>query len=194
MRTSLFARFAPILTVLGLVLVMATPVSAAKPEKIFVQEEFDENLCGVDVRTVIDGWSILHIQRQVIESTGEGTDDFWIGVIQDHYNITRTNAAGVTMTETVRQTIQEADLVDVGDGNWSYTFSVNGQFTMRVGNQIVLRDVGRISYQFVFHLGDLSTLDDNEFVSYEILSSGGSHPNPESDFTLFCETIVQYLG
>jgi hypothetical protein len=194
MRTSLFARFAAVLTVFGLLLAMASPASALKPEKVFVHEEFDENVCGVDVHTVIDGWSIFHIQEVVIESTGEGSDDFWIGVIQDHYDITRTNAAGVTMTESDRQTIQEDDLVDIGDGNWNYTFSVNGPFTLRVDNQIVIRDVGRISYEFVFHLGDLSTLDDNEFISYKIISSGGSHPNPESDFALFCEVFTDIMG
>jgi hypothetical protein len=174
---------------------MASPASAGKPEKVFAYEGFDENVCGIDVHTTVDGWSIFHIQRVVIESTGPDTDDFWIGVIQDHYTVTWTNIAGETLTLTMRQTIQEDDFVENGDGTWTYTYSVSGPaLSVRANNRIVLRDVGRISFEVVFFLGSLSTIDDNEFVSSVITSVSGPHPFAEADYNIFCETFVQYLG
>ena len=195
MRETLFTRLCALLAVAGLLAAMASPVSAAKPEKIIVHDEFDEEICGIPVHTTVDGWSILHIQRVVIESTGEGTDDFWIGVIQDHYDVTWTNEAGVTMTQTVRQTVQEGDLVDNGDSTWTYTNTINGmpEF-LRVGNTIINKDRGRVSFEVVFNFHDLSTFEDNEVISAEVTGIQGPHPTAESDFELFCQNIIKVLG
>ena len=39
-----------------------------------------------------------------------------------------------------------------------------------------------------------TTFDGEEFVSQEVLVDKGPHPDLESDFELFCETLVPALG
>ena len=146
MHASVFARFAAVLTVLGLLLAMASPVTAMKPQKIIVHEEGDEVKCGINRHTTIDGWINLHIQDYVIQADDPSVqNDFWIGVIQLHLDLTWTNAAGVTMTDQFRNTMQEGDLVDLGDGFWEYTWTANGIIDkIRVGNKILLIERGSL--------------------------------------------------
>ena len=68
MLGTLFCRLAALLTILGLLATMAAPVSAGKPEKITVHDEFDEELCGIPVHTTVDGFFMLHIQDYVIQA------------------------------------------------------------------------------------------------------------------------------
>lgn len=196
MLGTLFSRLAALLTILGLLATMAVPVSAGKPEKITVHDEFDEELCGIPVHTTVDGFFMLHIQDYVIQADDpEVQDDFWIGIIQGHFNVTYTNVAGVTMFQTERNTLQEESIVDNGDGTWTYTYSVNGRpLALSAGNKPIAVDAGRISVSVEFYLGDLSTLEDNSFISEEITQIAGPHPIAESDFALFCEVVTDILG
>jgi hypothetical protein len=174
----------------------ASPASAGTPEKIIVHQKFDEELCGIPVHTTVDGFSVLHIQDYVIQAEDPAVqDDFWVGVIQNHFDVTYTNGAGVTMFQMERNTTQEDPLVDNGDGTWTYTYTVSGQpIRLKSGNKTVLVDVGRISYSFVFYLGDLSTQADDSFISEEITRVIGPHPVAASDFALFCEAVTDILG
>jgi|SwirhisoilCB2_FD_contig_41_20972613_length_821_multi_4_in_0_out_0_1 hypothetical protein len=192
----LLVRLSILFAVIGLVAGMAGPVSAGKPEKVPVHEEFDEELCGIPVHTTVDGFFIFHIQDYVIKADDPAVqDDFWTGVIQTHFNVTYTNAAGVTMFQMERNTTQEDPLIDNGDGTWTYNYTVNGQpLRLKSGNETVLVDVGRISYSVVFNLGDLSTQADDFFISEEITHVVGPHPLAESDFALFCEVVTRIMG
>ena len=196
MRGTLLIRLSALLAVLGLIAAMANPVAAAKPEKVNqTAGPFPDEVCGIPVTTTVNGFSIFHIQHVVIPSTGVGSDDFWIGVIQDHLTFTHTNAAGVTVTNTVHQTRQEGAIVDNGDGTWTYTYTVNGQpMRLRSGNKTVLMDVGSISFSDVIYLGDLSTDADDYFVGSRITDINGPHPEAESDFTLFCQIFTGIMG
>jgi hypothetical protein len=196
MHGTLIARLCALLAVFGIIAAMASPVAAGKPEKVVTHDEFDDVLCDIPVHVTVDGWSIFHIQDYVIQADDpEVQDDFWIGVIQDHYDVTWTNAAGVTLTNTVRQTIQEDSIIDNGDGTWTYTFTINGmpEFLRTVDGH-VNKDVGRLTQQFVFYFGDLSTQADDYFVSGTILNITGPHPTAESDFELFCQNVEKVLG
>src|SRR6476661_368607 len=119
----------------------------------------------------------------------------WIGVIQDHYDVTWANAAGVTLTNTVRQTIQEDSLIDNGDGTWTYTFTINGmpEFLRNV-NGHVNKDAGRLTQQIVFYFGNLSTQADDEVLSQTILKITGPHATAESGFEIFCQNVHKVLG
>lgn len=196
MRVTLHVRLVLLLTAFGLVAAMANPVSAGKPEKVLINEEFDEELCGIPVHTTVDGFFKVHIQDYVIQADDpEVQDDFWIGVIQNHFNVSYTNAAGVTLFQIERNTLQEDSLVDNGDGTWTYTYSISGQpLRLRGGNGSVVADVGRISVSIDLYFGDLSTQADNYFISEEITRVAGPHPIIESDFTLFCEVVNDILG
>ena len=196
MRRTLFSRLAAVLTVIGLFAAMAMPASAGKPEKVIVHEEFDELMCGIPVHDIIDGSIIMHIQDVVIPADDPTTEDgFWIGVTQWHFKITYTNAAGETLLQFERNTVQEESFVDNGDGTWTYNFNVNGQGVMFKGEKgNVLIDVGRTSFSFVVYLGDLSTQADNYFVGGGVTKVVGPHPVDDSDFALACELITDVLG
>jgi hypothetical protein len=196
MRHVLLVRLGLVLTVLGMVAALAQPVSAGKPEKVVIHEEFDEDLCGIPVHTTVDGFFILHIQDYVIQADDPTVeDDFWIGVVQTHFNVTYTNAAGDTVLQTERNTLQEDALVDNGDGTWTYTYSVSGApLRLKAEKGTMLLDAGRISVSIVLYFGDLSTQADNFFVSEEITRISGPHPIAESDFALFCEFVTDTLG
>ncbi|HET7057054.1 MAG TPA: hypothetical protein VFI12_11360 [Thermomicrobiales bacterium] len=196
MRGTSIIRLVALLSVFGLFGAVANPARADKPEKVVTHDSFDDVFCDIPVHVTVDGWSILHIQDYVIQADNpEVQDDFWIGVIQDHYDVTWTNEAGVTLTNTVRQTVQEDSLVDNGDGTWTYTFTINGmpEF-LRVENDHINKDVGRLTQQFVFYFGDLSTQADDELLSATILGITGPHPTAESDFELFCQNVQKVLG
>jgi hypothetical protein len=196
MRHSLLIRVGLVLAVLVAVAALAGPVRAGKPEKFPVHEAFDEELCGIPVHTTVDGFFIYHVQDYVIRADDPAVqDDFWTGVIQTHFTVSYTNAAGVTMFQMERNTTQEDPLIDNGDGTWTYNYTVNGQpIRLKSGNKTVLVDVGRISYSVVFYLGDLSTQADNFFISEEITRVIGPHPVAESDFALFCEVVTEIMG
>jgi hypothetical protein len=196
MRVTLLVRICALLAVFGVLATMANPVSAGKPEKVLINDEFDEVICDIPVHTTVTGFLIFHIQDYVIQAEDPETqDDFWIGVIQFHLDITSTNAEGVTITNSVRQINQEGDLVDNGDGTWTFTYAVNGApLKLRSGNDTVLFDRGRITFEEVIYFGDLSTIEDNEFISGQITSISGPHPEAESDFTLFCEVFTDVMG
>ena len=196
MRRTLFSRLAAVLTVIGLFAAMAMPASAGKPEKVIVHEEFDELMCGIPVHDIIDGTIIMHSQYLVIPADDPTVQDgFWIGVTQWHFKITYTNAAGVSLVQFERNTVQEESFVDNGDGTWTYNFNVNGQGVMFKGEKgNVLIDVGRTSFSFVVYLGDLSTQADYYFVGGGVTKVVGPHPVDDSDFALACELITDVLG
>ncbi|HYP61721.1 MAG TPA: hypothetical protein VEQ36_14945 [Thermomicrobiales bacterium] len=195
MHASAFARIAAMLTVLGLLVAMAGPASAGNPEKIIIHDETDEELCGIPVRETADGWVTLHNQDVVIDSTGPDSDTFWIGVIQIHLDYTWTTADGVVLTDQLRSTIQQGNLVELGDGFWEYTYTIDGIIDrIRLGNTTLGMDRGSMSFREVFYLGDLSTQADNEFVSFEITDINGPHPIAENDFDNFCKDIIGALG
>ena len=106
MRVCLLVRIFALIAVLGLIAAMANPVSAEKPFKETIVDEFDEVLCGIPVHTMVTGHNIFHIQEYPIQATDPEADDFWIGVIQTHLTFRSTNAEGVTLTESIRQTRQ----------------------------------------------------------------------------------------
>jgi hypothetical protein len=196
MCRTLFSRLAVVLTVIGLFAAMAMPAGAGKPEKITIYEEFDEVLCGIPVHDIIEGSVILHVQDHVIQADDPTVQDsFWIGVIQQYFKVTYTNAAGVSLFQFERNTVQEDSLVDNGDGTWTYIYTLIGQQIMlKGGNGTVLVDVGRTSHSIDIYFGDLSTQADNYVVSADVTQVVGPHPIHESDFALFCDTVTDILG
>jgi hypothetical protein len=55
-------------------------------------------------------------------------------------------------------------------------------------------DRGSISVREVLYLGDLSTEEDFEFISFEVTDFHGPHPLMTADHDLFCEVITGALG
>jgi len=196
MSASLFAKLAAVVTVFGLLLAMTSP-AGAEPQsfKNSFDAEFDDVVCKIPVHVTITGFEIVHIQESVIPDTGPESDAFWIAVFQHHAVFKFTNADGVTITSTYHETVQEDSMVDNGDGTWTYTYAINGMArVLRTGHGQLYKDVGRITIQDVIYLGDLSTIEDNEMVSSQILGIQGPHPGADSDFELFCEVFTEIMG
>ena len=139
---------------------------------------------GILVHTTVDGFFNYHIQDYVIEADDPTVQDaFWIGVTQTHFNVSYTNAAGVTMFQMERNTTQEDPLIDNGDGTWTYRYTVNGQ-PLRLKSRE--RDGTRRCWPHLHRSS--STLVTSRprptdfFVSEKITRVIGPHPVAESDF------------
>ena len=52
--------------------------------------------------------------------------------------------------------------------------------------RVLIRDAGYVVIR--------QTIEDDEIVDQEVLVNKGPHPDLESDFELFCETLVPALG
>jgi hypothetical protein len=193
-RTTIVGRLAAVFTVLGLLVIMTSPVSAMKPQKISFYVEFEEELCGIPVFTTIDGVLNFHIKEYVIEATTPEANSFWIGHFQINFDMSWTNAAGVTVTNHGRHMLHDGDLAYSGDGNWLYTWSDSGHPNFfQIGNEIIYREVGHVRIAEVIHFGNLSTQADDYIVSSEATHVAGQQPEAESE-NAFCDVIVAALG
>ena len=194
MRRRLAVRVASaILVALLMVLALAGPAAAAKPFQENIDTTVDEVVCGIPVTTHVVGSLRSHIKYDVTDPSN--VNHIWFGHINRNLTITFTNAEGDTLVERVRDNLKDEAIVDNGDGTWTFTFSNRGQpQRLIVNGRTVVKDVGKITFQDTVFLGDLTTDDDDAFISSEILGISGPHPEAESDFTLFCEVFEDALG
>jgi hypothetical protein len=182
------------LVALAALLAFAGPASAASDKVIRDRytDSFDTDLCGLAVHVEVAGTFRATIHEWAIESTGPGTNDFWIGNINDHGAATITNLAnGESVEQTWVNNIKEASLVAIGGGDYEYTFAHSG-IPVRLGGGKPI-DVGRIVIVQTIHLGDLSTFADDAFVSAIALSDSGRHPAFYSEEP-FCDALIAAIG
>jgi hypothetical protein len=91
---------------------------------------------------------------------------------------------------------RDLTVTDNGDGTITLRVAVTGM-TERIrlpDGTIAYKDVGRAVLAIVIDYGGTPTdTSDDEFVSLSVESVSGPHPNLESDFSLFCETVIPAL-
>jgi hypothetical protein len=188
-----FRLVAPALAALAALLALAGPASAAS-EKVIREhytDAFDDTVCGLAVHVEIEGTFRATIHEWVIGPADPPADEFWIGNINDHGAQTWTNTDnGKSVVRTYTVNIKEASLVDVGGGNYEYTYAVNGP-VIKFGGKPV--DVGHIVVTDTIHLGDLSTGDDDFFVDSVALFDAGRHPGYYSEEP-FCDALIAAIG
>jgi hypothetical protein len=184
MRVTRLVRIAVLVVLLGLVGVSAAPAGAKNDHVVRDDYEFaveDVEVCGVVVdiagsgtfRATIKEWVIGPVDPPV-DPADPPANDFWLGTINDHGSETHTDVAtGETVVLSWRVNIREASLEYLGDGNYAYTFAVNGA-PLRIDGRPV--DRGHIVITDVIHLGDLSTVEDDEFVGTSASAMGGRTP------------------
>jgi hypothetical protein len=190
------ARVVPCL-LLALAALLAWPSGVgAVPDQI-VREHYsgtdeDVPLCGLTVDISFEGTFRATIHEWVIGPNDETADNWWLGTINDHGSATITNVAnGESVTQTWVNNIQEASLVDLGNGDWQFTFAHSG-IPIRIGGGRPI-DVGRIIITQTIHFGDLSTQEDTVFFEPEALFDAGRHPAFYSEGP-FCDAIIAAIG
>ncbi|HYJ12341.1 MAG TPA: hypothetical protein VEW66_02030 [Thermomicrobiales bacterium] len=170
----------------------AAPAAAEKPfENVHerVTETFEEEVCGIDVETTVS--FVDHFLARIgpdgfplFQASGRGTTT-WYNPETD-LSVTVENRGG----------FKDLSVTDNGDGTITVVTQVVGipvEITLDDGT-VALKDVGRIVFSTVLDYNDTPTdAEDDEFISQEILSISGPHPDAESDFMLFCETVVEGL-
>lgn len=181
------------LTALAALLALAGPAAAAS-EKVVREpyaDAFDDTICGLSVHVDVAGTFRGTIHEVVIPASGPGSDDFWIGNFEDHATITFTNTAtGASVVQRRVFNVKEASLVDLGGGDYAYTYAVSGPVIKFDGAPV---DTGHIVITDTFHLGDLSTGDDDYFIGSTALFDAGRHPG-YYDQQPFCDALVAAIG
>ncbi len=172
-----------------LVGVTAGSAAAAKPfEHIHDRYtiSFEEELCGIDVETTIEAKE--HFKGHL------GPNGF--PIFQGNLNTVVTwynPETGRTVTEHDRSSFKDLKVTDNGDGTitvLSQTTGIPEEIQYDDGT-VAIKDVGRITFATVLdYNGTPAEAEDDIFISQEIVSISGPHPEAESDFTLFCPTVV----
>lgn len=170
----------------------AAPATAAKPFENVTErftDTFEEELCGIDVVTTVS--FVDHFLARIgpdgfplFQGSGRGTASL--------YN----PETDLTVTVDNRGGFKDLRVTDNGDGTITVITQAVGipvEVTFDDGT-VGLKDVGRIVFSTVIdYNGTPTNVDDDTFISQETLSISGPHPEAESDFTLFCETVVEGL-
>jgi hypothetical protein len=161
-------------------LLPGTTLAASKPIEQFhdqFTDSFSTDLCGIEVDAVI-----------VV------SDNFFLyedGSFKDasSFRATYTNPDnGKSVLLSSAGIVIGTAIIDEGAGTISFTTSYMGlpEKIQSARGRVLLRDAGMITFTDTF---DLETGD---FLGTEVTISG-PHPEAESDFTLFCDTVVPEL-
>jgi hypothetical protein len=170
----------------------AAPAAAEKPfENVHDRftVTFEEELCGIDVETTLSVND--HFKGRI------GPDGFPLFQGNSNTTVTWYNPeTDRSVTEHDRGAFRDISVTDNGDGTItviSQNTGVPEEITLDDGT-VAIKDVGRIVFSTVLdYNGTPADADDDIFISQEIVSISGPHPEAESDFTLFCPTIVEGL-
>ncbi len=182
----------PALLACGLLGVMVQPAAAQQVDRFhehIVETIPDDEVCGIPVITTVD--VINNFQQRLARSgfplfmgTGRGV-------------VTFTNPVnGQTVVNHFAGASKDLTVTDNGDGTITVRTAVTGlpvQVRLPDGT-LAYQDTGRVVFATVIdYNGTPTDASDDEFVSDSIESISGPHPDLESDFTLFCTTLVAAL-
>jgi hypothetical protein len=188
------------LLLLSIVALVTGPglAAAAKPE-VFVNhidETFPDDpttnlddLCGIPVTTHVDAVEVFQVR------VGENGFPRFKGTFNG--TITWTNeATGFSIQQRVANAFRVISVTDNGDGTITVESATTGLPEKLIASDgtVLSVDVGRIVFRDVFdYNGTPLDANDDVFISGEIISIRGPHPNAESDFALFCEIVTGQL-
>lgn len=170
----------------------AAPAAAEKPFENFHDrgtETFEENLCGIDVVTTVS--FVDHFMGRI------GPDGF--PLFQGHGRGTATlynPATDLSITIDHRGGFKDLSVTDNGDGTITVITQVVGipVEIEHADGTVALKDVGRIVFSTILdYNGTPADAEDDIFISQEIISVSGPHPDAESDFELFCDAVIEGL-
>jgi hypothetical protein len=178
--TSIVRRGLSLALALGLALIPGTALGASKPVAQFhdhFTDRFSGEVCGIDVDFVV-----VVTDNFFIYADGSFKDA--LSVRQTFTNPVNGNSVLLSSAGTVTGTA----IIDEAAGTITFVTSFKGlpEKIQTSHGSVLVRDAGVITFRDTF---DLET---GEFLGTEVTVSG-PHPEADSDFTLFCETIVAAL-
>jgi hypothetical protein len=163
-----------------------------------IDDTFPETLCdpdgplgpleGIDVTTHVSGTTTITVR---LDAAGH-----------ELLKVTRlrqtvfTNEDGDDLILLESGQARDASIVDNTDGTTSFTFRVAGRPELLIlpdGQKLVF-DRGLIVVRDTFDFNDPLDPNDDVLVSSELLHQAGPHPEADSGFAAFCETVEQVLG
>ena len=166
------------------VLITAPAAWAAKPIEHSVDkfdETFSEELCGI----AVDGHVKSRTNFLVFE---DGIQDVSSGVV------TWTNEDGDWLQLRFAGRVRVIEVVNNGILTITEIHSgVQERLRSNEGTTAAF-DRGRVIFEIVIDLHDPDDPEDDEFISFETVFVAGPHPELESDFSLFCEVVMDVLG
>lgn len=167
-----------------LLLTMVQVAVAAKPshERFTIDETFEDELCGIPVTT--------HL---VIKGHAVGFPD---GHFVDHSrgSITWTNADGDWLTNSFAGPVTVTEQLDGSILTITQRYrGVHERLRSSEGLTAAF-DRGQITIVTVIDLVNLEDPEDDVFVSSDVVSQHGPHPDADSGFALFCEVVIDVLG
>ena len=178
----------------GILVAAAQPAAAARPvERSHVHDVFtvpDAEVCGIPV---IASFNILSNETVRI-----GKNGFPLFTTTGVGTATATNPVnGKSTVVRFAGATRDLSVTDNGDGTITVRTAVTGlpeQIKLSDGT-VALRDAGRVVFAtLIDYNGTPANADDDVFISQEIESLSGPHPDLESDFELFCAVTIPALS
>ena len=179
------------LIVCGMVIGAAQPAAAQLVQLSHRHEVFTytDEFCGLSLTITID---VLANEQERIAKSG-----FPLFMSGGRYTVTFTNPdTGKSVVKQSAGTTKDLTVTDNGDGTITLRTAITGlaEAIMLPGGTVATRDVGRVVFVTVLdYNGTPLDTSDDEFVSQEVESISGPHPDLESGFELFCATLVPAL-
>ena len=175
-----------LLALLAVVAMLPSTASAAKPEREF--EHFfnvDENvdICGINVDIVNEG---VFTGRAFFDDQGNFVR--FIGVASGTTTFTADNGKSLIVKFTNQ--FVDTESVDQAAGTITFFSTIRGvpELIRTPGGGVITRDAGLITF------AETHDLDTGDFISFEVISISGPHPEAESDFELFCDVFTAALA
>ncbi len=174
-------RFLSISAVVALALLALGPPALAD-SPVIVHDRIDATFTDVDlcgsgmaVDVVVSGVQNIHLDGEAFQGTGR-------------FRAVATNpATGRSVIVTSAGHVQ-AELLS-GDPHGLHTHLVTfkglAEKIQMAGGEVLLRDAGVIAFA--------DTFDGDQFIGSEVVIKRGPHPEADSDFAIFCATMVSAL-
>jgi hypothetical protein len=104
--------------------------------------------------------------------------------------VTVTDADGDAVVVQNAGLVQEREIVDEEAGTITFLTTFKGlpEKIQTAQGPLLLRDAGIVTFADTF---DLVT---GEFISSEVITQKGPHPELDSDFELFCDVVTEALA
>jgi hypothetical protein len=174
--------------VVAVVALAVAPVGAlgAKPERFHehVVEFFEgDNVCGMTVDVAVTG-----VFTDLVFFDKEG--NFVRFTSTSSIKVTVTDADGDAVVIQNAGLVQEREIVDEEAGTITFLTTFKGlpEKIQTAQGPLLLRDAGIVTFADTF---DLVT---GEFISSEVITQKGPHPELDSDFELFCDVVTEALA